>query len=66
MARQASATVLAWAISFSAVLSLRMIYSGVWWIRFMEEPQAEFGRLRTLIQLGPVSGGHIRVAWVLA
>ena len=51
---------LAWAISCSAVLSLRMICSAVCLVRFMLVSPAQSGRLKTLIHPGPVSGGHDR------
>jgi hypothetical protein len=41
------------------VLSLRMICSAVCLVRFMVESAAQSGRLRTLIQSGPVSGVHV-------
>ena len=66
MARQTSTTVVLWAISCSAVLSLRMICSAVWRIRFMVKSPAQSGRMRTLIHRGPNSGGHVRDACVKA
>lgn len=61
-------TVLPWAISCSAVLSLRMIYSAVCLVRFMVKSPAQSGRLRTLIHPGSVSGVHVNGAnafWVM-
>ena len=60
MTRQTSATVLPWANSCSAVLRLRMICSAVGLVRFLVECPAQFGRLRTLIHPGPISGAHVR------
>ena len=59
MTRQTSTTVLPWAISCSAVLSLRMICSAVCLVRFMVKSPAQSGRLRTLIHPGPLSGVHV-------
>ncbi len=59
--RQTSATVLPWAISCSAVLSLRMICSAVCLVRFMVGSPAQSGRLSTLIHPSPVSGVHVRL-----
>ena len=54
-----AATVLPWAISYSAVLSLRMICSAVWRMRFMVKSTAQSGRMRTLVHPGPISRGHV-------
>ena len=62
MTRQTSAAVLPWAISCSAVLSLRMICSAVCLVRFMVESPTQSGRLRSLIHPGLVSGVHVMLA----
>ena len=59
MKRQTSATVVHWAISCSAVLSLRMICSAVWRIHFTVKSPAQSGRMRTLIHPGATAEGHV-------
>lgn len=49
------ATVLAWVINCSAVLSLLMVCSAVCPVRFMVESLAQSDRMRTLVQPGSVS-----------
>ena len=54
-------TVWRWASNWSAVLSLRMICSGVCRVRFMVESRAQSGRMRTLIHRGPIPRGQVSV-----
>ena len=62
LSRQTPATVLPWAISCSAVLSLRMICSAVCLVRFMVESPAQCGRLKTLIHPGAVIRVQVTIA----
>lgn len=57
---ESSTTVLPWAISSSAVLSLRMIRSPVRLLRFMVGSPAQSGPMRTLIHPGVILRGHVR------
>jgi hypothetical protein len=47
---------LAWAISCSAALSLRLICSGVWRIHLMAMSPAQSGQLKTVIHPGAIPG----------
>jgi hypothetical protein len=53
--------VLPWAISRSAVLSLRMIYSAVYLVRFMVQSPAQSGLMGSLIHPGSIAGVHVNL-----